>query len=175
MNNLIELTTTIPAIRNSVSRTALRCGVLLVMLTLALGWFALSQSAQAQDGDEGRGNTAEGGGALHTYITTATSAADDTATGSHALFSDTTGNGNTATGDDALFKNTTGGCNTATGISALQATLPRVTIRPTVLVRSRTTQPATITRPPVLVRSLQHHREQQHGQWLQCARIEHKW
>src|ERR1700720_3699011 len=108
MNNLIELKTTIPAIRNSVSRAALRCGVLLVMLTLALGWVALSQAAQAQDGDEGRGNTAEGGGALHTYITTASSAAGDTAIGFHALFSDTTGFNNTATGVDALFSNTTG-------------------------------------------------------------------
>jgi hypothetical protein len=90
------------------------------MLTLALGWFALSQPALAQDGDEGRSNTAEGAGALHTYITTASSATDNTAIGFDALFSDTTGNGNTATGQDALFKNTTGGFNTATGIAALQ-------------------------------------------------------
>jgi len=121
MNNLIELTTTIPAVRNSISRAALRCGVFLVMLTLALGWFALSQPAQAQDGDEGRGNTAEGGGALHTYITTASSAAQDTAIGFDALFSDTTGNSNTATGGDALFNNTTGSNNTATGAGALES------------------------------------------------------
>jgi hypothetical protein len=104
----------------NLSRSPLRRGFPVVLLALALGWFALSQSAQAQDGDEGRGNTAEGGGALHTYITTATSATQDTAIGFDALFSDTTGNINTATGGDALFKNTTGSSNTATGAGALQ-------------------------------------------------------
>src|SRR6478672_4161926 len=108
-------------LRKSINLSPLRCGVLLVMLTLALGWFALSQPAQAQDGDEGRSNTAEGGGALHTYITTASSAAVDTATGFDALFSDTTGNDNTATGAFALFQNTTGSSNTATGAGALQS------------------------------------------------------
>ena len=82
----------------NLSRSPLRRGFPVVLLALALGWFALSQFAQAQDGDEGRSNTAEGGGALHTYITTATSATQDTAIGFDALFSDTTGNINTATG-----------------------------------------------------------------------------
>ena len=104
----------------NLSRSPLRRGFPVVLLALALGWFALSQFAQAQDGDEGRSNTAEGGGALHTYITTATSATQDTAIGFDALFSDTTGNINTATGGDALFKNTTGSSNTATGAGALQ-------------------------------------------------------
>ena len=93
----------------NLSRSPLRRGFPVVLLALALGWFALSQFAQAQDGDYGRSNTAEGAGALHTYITTATSATDNTAIGSQALFSDTSGNGNTATGQEALFKNTTGG------------------------------------------------------------------
>jgi len=105
----------------NLSRSPLWRSFPVVLLALVLGWFALSQSAQAQDGDYGRSNTAEGAGALHTYITTATSATDNTALGSQALFSDTSGNGNTATGQEALFKNTTGGFNTATGISALQS------------------------------------------------------
>jgi len=43
----------------------------------------------------------------------------NTAEGSDALFSVTTGGGNTASGFDALFHNTTGGNNTATGYAAL--------------------------------------------------------
>jgi hypothetical protein len=46
-------------------------------------------------------------------------AAFNTATGSRALFSNTTGNSNTAAGAGALTENTTGGANTAVGISAL--------------------------------------------------------
>ena len=138
----------------NLSRSPLRRGFPVVLLALALGWFALSQSAQAQDGDEGRSNTAEGGGALHTYITTATSATDDTAIGFDALFSDTTGNSNTATGADALFKNTTGSSNTATGAGALQGntTASDNTANGTSALTNNTT--GTITRPPVLVRSL---------------------
>jgi hypothetical protein len=99
----------------SVSLSPLRHSLLFV----ALACFALSQAAQAQDGDEGNENTAEGGGALHTYISTASSADADTAIGFSALFSNTTGNNNTATGNSALFSNTTGGANTATGLGAL--------------------------------------------------------
>ena len=105
----------------SLSRSVLRRRFLVGALAVAFLYFGLWQPAQAQDGDEGRSNTAEGGGALHTYITTATSAAQDTATGFDALFSDTTGNSNTATGADALFTNTTGSSNTATGAGALES------------------------------------------------------
>jgi uncharacterized coiled-coil protein SlyX len=43
----------------------------------------------------------------------------NTAEGTQALFSNTTGNANTAIGAGALYKNTTGGGNTATGMAAL--------------------------------------------------------
>jgi hypothetical protein len=43
----------------------------------------------------------------------------NTAQGTQALFSNTTGNANTATGVGALYKNTTGTGNTATGMAAL--------------------------------------------------------
>ena len=45
--------------------------------------------------------------------------ASNTASGSSALFSNTTGSSNTASGFNALMKDTTGGSNTATGVSAL--------------------------------------------------------
>jgi hypothetical protein len=44
---------------------------------------------------------------------------DNTAIGSDALFSNTTGNFNVASGNEALYSNTTGGWNTADGESAL--------------------------------------------------------
>lgn len=43
----------------------------------------------------------------------------NTAQGTQALSSNTTGDANTATGVGALYKNTTGTCNTATGMAAL--------------------------------------------------------
>jgi hypothetical protein len=95
----------------------LRHGFLLI--PLALAWFALSQTAQGQDGDEGNHNTAEGAFALHTYITTASAAFNNTAIGFNTLSSNATGGNNTANGFDALFSNTTGSFNTATGYGAL--------------------------------------------------------
>src|SRR5436190_15057954 len=75
---------TTPSLRNSVSRSPLRRGFLLI--PLLLGCFGLSPSAQAvlpaPDGGYLNGNTAEG---------------DD------ALFSLTTGGANTALGFDALY------------------------------------------------------------------------
>jgi hypothetical protein len=100
---------------NSIRWSPLPHGFLAVTLTC----FALLQTARAQDGDELNGNTAEGGGALHTYISTASSASFDTALGNSALFNNTTGNFNTATGAFALQFNTTGSINTANGNEAL--------------------------------------------------------
>ena len=117
MNQSFHLKTTTLAVRNWVSPATAGRGFLLV--ALALAWFALSHTVKAQDGDEGNGNTAEGLGALGTYISTASSASFDTAIGHNALFNDTTGSNNTATGAQALNSNTTGGGNTATGLSAL--------------------------------------------------------
>jgi trimeric autotransporter adhesin len=124
-------------LRNSISRSPLRRGFLLV----ALAWFALSPMAQAvspppdggypndntAEGDNalfsltsGAGNTATGFQALYSNTTVAPPAgADNTATGSQALFSNTTGFSNTATGVGALYSNTTGFYNTATGLGAL--------------------------------------------------------
>jgi hypothetical protein len=49
----------------------------------------------------------------------ANTAAENTATGAGALFSNTTGADNTANGTFALFSNTDGSNNTAVGVSAL--------------------------------------------------------
>src|SRR6516164_231559 len=88
---------------------------------LALACFALSPSAQAvvpaPDGGYPNNNTAEGSGALFS-LTTGT---DNTAIGFAALYSNTGGNGwgNTAVGSQALFNNKFGFANTAIGIEAL--------------------------------------------------------
>src|SRR5713101_6553230 len=88
-------------LRNSISRSPIRRGFLLIALVLMC--LALSPNARAvtpaPDGGYDGDNTAEGNG---------------------ALFSLTTGIGNTAIGFEALFSNTTGTSNTATGAFALQ-------------------------------------------------------
>src|SRR5438876_2881532 len=86
-------TTTILHSRKSINRSHLRRGYLLIPLVLAC--FALSPTAQAV-------NPAPDGG----Y------SGDNTAEGTNALFSLTTGTGNTANGFEALFSNTTGLANT---------------------------------------------------------------
>src|SRR5204863_2365184 len=62
-------------------------------------------------------NSASGTNALFSNTT----ANDNTAMGGNALFSNTTGDINTAVGKDALADNTTGGANTATGDGALSS------------------------------------------------------
>ncbi len=117
----IQLTSTIPSERNSLSRAPLRRRFLL--LPLAIAWFALSPAAQAQlpsptpDGGYPNDNTAEGTNALFSLTT----GVDNTATGFDALFFNTTGTQNTATGDGALDSNTAGSDNTANGASALES------------------------------------------------------
>src|ERR1700736_4798100 len=82
----------------SIGRSPWRRGCLL----FALAWFALSPAVRAvsppPDGGYANGNTAEG---------------------TDALFSLTTGTHNTAAGFLALFHNTTGSDNTANGFEAL--------------------------------------------------------
>jgi Chaperone of endosialidase len=112
--------TTTPLATNSISRSPLRCGLFLIPLVLAA--FALSPTAQAQlspppDGGYDGNNTAEGTDALFS-LTTGT---DNTALGFEALFSNTAGSENTATGSDALPSNTTGIRNMANGFAALEA------------------------------------------------------
>jgi uncharacterized coiled-coil protein SlyX len=119
---------------NSISRSPLRRGCLLIALALAC--FGLSPIAQAvtpaPDGGYGGNNTAEGTQALFSLTTGAnntalggaalfhnTSASGNTATGFRALFFNTTGISNTANGSQALYYNTTGYANTATGLRAL--------------------------------------------------------
>ena len=73
-----------------------------------------SELAQSLIEDRRRGNTATGRFALHD-----STGSINTANGSHALQSNTTGEGNTATGAFALRDNDTGSGNTANGIRAL--------------------------------------------------------
>jgi uncharacterized coiled-coil protein SlyX len=107
-------------IPNSISRSPLRYGLFVIPLLLAA--FALSPRTQAQlspppDGGYAGNNTAEGTDALFS-LTTGT---DNTAIGFDALYSNTTGDSNTATGSQALISNTTGIRNTANGFAALQS------------------------------------------------------
>jgi hypothetical protein len=111
----IQLTNTIPSVRNSLATRLCLRG----FLVIALACFALSPMAEAvsppPDGDYPGGNTAEGDSALFS-LTTGT---DNTATGFHALYNNTTGSFNTANGLGTLYINTTGIYNTANGVSAL--------------------------------------------------------
>jgi hypothetical protein len=70
----------------------------LVMMTGLFSFVSSEAGIPPPDGGNTNGNTAEG---------------------TQALFSNTTGNANTATGVGALYKNTTGTGNTATGMAAL--------------------------------------------------------
>jgi len=119
MNSFRSKTTT-PLARDSISRSPLRYGLFLIPLVLAA--FALWPTAQAQlspppDGGYAGDNTAEGTDALFS-LTTGT---ENTAIGFDALFSNTTGDSNTATGSIALGSNTTGVRNTANGFAALNS------------------------------------------------------
>src|SRR6476659_7030511 len=101
--------------KKSIDRSALRLGVLLI----ALAWLAVSPTAPAvtpaPDGGYANNNTAEGTDALFSLTT----GADNTAIGGAALYRNTIGSLNTATGFRALLNNTTGIWNTATGVQAL--------------------------------------------------------
>src|SRR5438309_1421866 len=92
-----------------------------VVITLVLGLLALSPAPKAfgvlpaPDGGYPNQNTAEGTDALFSLTT----GYSNTATGSDALYSNTTGSYNTANGVIALHNNTTGSFNTADGRTAL--------------------------------------------------------
>jgi endosialidase-like protein len=137
MHQPIQLTNTIPSVRNSISRQPLRRAFVVLPLALILAWLALAPTARAvsppPDGGYPGFNTAEGDNALLSNTTgnenTAigfdalinnTTGINNTATGFDALFSNTTGGNNTANGSSALLNNTTGSFNTATGVSALE-------------------------------------------------------
>jgi hypothetical protein len=117
---LFQLKATTLSAGDSISRSPLRYGLFLI--PLALAWFALSPTAQAQlspapDGGYPNDNTAEGTDALFSLTT----GPDNTAIGFEALFSNTTGDSNTATGSQALMSDTTGNRNTAHGFAALES------------------------------------------------------
>src|SRR5438094_2441833 len=105
--------------RNWIRRSPLRCGLSLIPLFIV--WFGFSPATQAvlppPDGGYANNNTAEGTDALFSLTT----GADNTAIGFDALYSNTTGDSNTAIGSQALVSNTTGIRNTATGFAALES------------------------------------------------------
>jgi uncharacterized coiled-coil protein SlyX len=100
---------------NSMNRSSLRSGFLLI--AVAFAWFAPAPVARAacQQGCLTNNNTVLGDDALLSN----TAGNSDTAIGFQALFSNISGWENTATGDTALFSNTTGWRNTATGVRSL--------------------------------------------------------
>jgi hypothetical protein len=117
MNELIPLKTASQSLAYLFSPSPWWRGPLLIMLALVC--FGLSPTSRAvspaPDGGYPNGNTAEGTGALSSL----TSGSYNTALGLQALFSDTTGGYNTGTGVNVLYKNTGGTSNTATGVNAL--------------------------------------------------------
>ena len=126
---------------DSIHRSPSRLALLLIPVLLAC--FALPPTVRAllpppaPDGGYPNGNTAEGTAALYSLTT----GSDNTANGYFALDSNTTGNNNTADGAGALDYNTTGNLNTANGTVRSNSTPPAITIQPTVLKRSKTTPP----------------------------------
>ena len=100
---------------NSITKSA----ITILSAVLLIGFFAFSQNMRAvtpaPDGGYAGNNTAEGTSALFSL----TSGLDNTALGYQSLFHQTSGTYNTATGFRALFSNTTGTQNTATGLNAL--------------------------------------------------------
>ena len=104
--------------KKSINRSPLRFGFILI--PLALAWFALSPTSLAQlpspapDGGYPGNNTAEGTNALFSLTTGAV----NTAIGFQALLANTT-DGEVAVGYQALRSNTTSGGLTAVGYQAL--------------------------------------------------------
>jgi hypothetical protein len=111
-------------LRNSVNRSRLRRGFLLIPLLLLC--FALAPMAQAvgpdTDGSIPGSNNGEGVGVL----VSRTTGVWNTGTGFQALNHDTVGGNNTATGVRALFSNTIGNYNTANGVLALSSNISGV-------------------------------------------------
>ena len=97
----------------------LRTAILPFLIAFMLSCFGLSAKilavVPAPDGGYPGNNTAEGTNALFSL----TSGIDNTAVGFEALFRNTTADFNTAEGFGALFNNTSGTQNTATGVNAL--------------------------------------------------------
>ncbi len=121
MKHRINLTNPSQSIRRVVgqprTQSRFRLGVLAVGLALLLLIPAARAVSPPPDGGYPNQNTAEGTDALFTL----TSGANNTAVGFDALFSNSSGSDNTATGSNTLSSNTTGRFNTGSGSSALQS------------------------------------------------------
>jgi trimeric autotransporter adhesin len=100
--------------RTKMIKLTLRAACCGLPVLIALACLAFSPTASAADGGVPNQNTAEGTGALSSLTT----GANNTAAGFNALHSLATGSESTATGSLALF-NDTFGTNTAYGFSAL--------------------------------------------------------
>src|SRR6266480_5564503 len=107
------------AARSPICHSCFRCSLLLMPLVFLLVCFAPCQMAlavsPAPDGGYAGNNTAEGTSALFSL----SSGADNTAIGFQALFHNTSGTYNSGEGFRALFSNTSASYNTANGTSAL--------------------------------------------------------
>ena len=102
----------------STGRVLRNCFLFLVLALLLCVPLPVARAVSpAPDGGYPNNNTAEGTSALSSL----TSGADDTAIGFQALFSNTSGTYNSGEGFRALFSNTTGVLNTATGVQALNS------------------------------------------------------
>ena len=108
---------TTPHLKKTMGRSPSQLALLVIALVFAC--LAIRQSAQAvlppPDGGYPGGNTAEGTDALFSL----TSGVWNTAVGDQALKNDTAGGGNTAAGFQALFNTTIGNQNTAYGSRSL--------------------------------------------------------
>ena len=102
-------------LKKSIDHSILRRALLLLALALACVLPAARAVTPAPDGGYSNNNTAEGTDALFSL----TSGSYNTANGAMALHSLTSGNYNTGIGAGALFSNTTGTSNTANGAAAL--------------------------------------------------------
>ena len=102
-------------LKKSIDHSILRRALLLLPLALACVLPAARAVTPAPDGGYSNNNTAEGTDALFSL----TSGSYNTANGAMALHSLTSGNYNTGIGAGALFSNTTGTSNTANGAAAL--------------------------------------------------------
>ena len=113
----IQFKVTNSPVTTSLSRSRLWAANVFMLLLLAC--IAFSSTARAvtppPDGGYPGDNTAEGTDALFSN----TSGSDNTAIGFQALLSNTTGGGNMAIGSQALLSNTTGNNNTANGFESL--------------------------------------------------------
>ena len=119
MNPSIQSKMTVPTIRNSVRHSPIRRVLPLIPLVfVCLGLLPAPNAfgvVPAPDGGYPNQNTAEGTDALFSLTT----GFNNTAIGFDALFSNTVGVQNTAAGTSALFSNTNGSENTAVGHQAL--------------------------------------------------------